>query len=99
MVTTHARSGNAHVGDWVEARGIYGQPSRRGQIVEVLGGDRHERYRVQWDEKHESILYPADGVVVVPRHRAARQAVRSFPHTQRGSPRWKPPAVRRRSPR
>ncbi|MGZ4233522.1 MAG: hypothetical protein ACXVVQ_19110 [Solirubrobacteraceae bacterium] len=37
--------------------------------------DQHERYRVRWDEKHESSLYPADGVVIVPRRRRARHAV------------------------
>lgn len=71
MAATHAASGNAHVGDWVEARGIYGQPPRRGLIIELLGGDQHEHYRVRWDEKNESILYPADGVVVIPRDQMA----------------------------
>jgi hypothetical protein len=55
----------AHVGDWIEARGIHGEAARRGQIVELLGRPGHEHYRVRWDEKHESILYPADGVVVI----------------------------------
>jgi hypothetical protein len=72
MVTTQNISAGARVGDWIEARGVYGQPPRRGQIIELLGRNRHERYRVRWDEKHESILYPADGVVVVPRHPRAR---------------------------
>lgn len=45
---------------------MYGRPTRRGQIVELLGRDQDERYRVRWDEKHESILYPADGVVIIP---------------------------------
>jgi hypothetical protein len=38
--------------------------------------DHHERYRVRWDQKHESILYPADGVVIIPRRRHARDATR-----------------------
>jgi hypothetical protein len=62
----------AHAGDWIEARGLYGQPPRRGQIIELLGHDRHERYRVRWDEKHESIFYPADGVIIIPRRRVRR---------------------------
>jgi hypothetical protein len=66
MTAKHiARS--AHVGDWIEARGLYGQPARRGEIIELIGQGPHERYRVCWDEKHESIVYPADGVVIVPR--------------------------------
>jgi hypothetical protein len=67
-------AGAAHVGDWIEARGLYGQPPRRGQIIELLGHDEHEHYRVRWDEKHESILYPADGVVIMPRRQRARHA-------------------------
>lgn len=76
MTTHQATTSSAHVGDWIEARRLYGQPPRRGQIIELLGSDRHERYRVRWDEKHESILYPADGVMIVPRRRRARHAGR-----------------------
>ena len=74
MTTKHATSPTAHVGDWIEARGLSGQPPRRGQIVELFGRDRHRRYRVRWDEQHESILYPADGVIIIPRRRRARHA-------------------------
>jgi Domain of unknown function (DUF1918) len=59
----------ARLGDWIEARGLPGHPSRRGEIVELLGGPGHEHFRVRWDEQHESIVYPADGVIVVPRRR------------------------------
>ena len=59
-------------GDWIEARGVHGQPPRRGEIVEVLGSEGHEHYRVHWDEKHESIVYPADGVVISSWPRSAR---------------------------
>ncbi len=55
-----------HVGDWVEVRGVSGQPAKRGQIVELLGRARHERFRIRWDETRESILYPADGVRFIP---------------------------------
>jgi hypothetical protein len=34
----------------------------------MLGHDDHEHYRVRWDERHESILYPADGVVILGLH-------------------------------
>jgi hypothetical protein len=61
------RADGAHVGDWVEARGVHGEPPRRGQIVELLGRQGHEHYRVRWDEQHESILYPSDGVIITPR--------------------------------
>ena len=47
---------------------MHGEPSRRGQIVELLGHDAHEHYRVRWDEQHESILYPADGIIITAQH-------------------------------
>ena len=55
----------ARVGDWLEARGVHGESARRGQIVEILGEYGHEHYKVHWDEKHESIVYPADGVRII----------------------------------
>ena len=58
-------SADVRVGDWLEARGVHGQPPRRGEIVEILGARGHEHYRVRWDEEHESIVYPADGVSVI----------------------------------
>ncbi len=58
----------AQTGDWVHVRGISGQSGRQGQILEVLGRRGHEHYRVRWDEQHESILFPADGVTVTPGH-------------------------------
>lgn len=63
---------NARVGDWIEARGLRGQLPRRGEITELLGRGQHQRYRVRWDEQHESILYPADGVVILTPQRRAR---------------------------
>jgi Domain of unknown function (DUF1918) len=60
----------ASVGDWLEARGIHGEPARRGEILEVIGQPGHKRYRVRWDEQHESIVFPADGVTVIPHAKA-----------------------------
>ncbi len=55
----------AGVGDVLETRGIHGEAARRGEILEILGEPGHEHYRVRWDEQHESIVYPADGVQVI----------------------------------
>ena len=55
----------ARIGDWLEARGIHGEPAKRGQIVEILGASGHEHYKVRWDEAHESIVFPADGVNII----------------------------------
>jgi hypothetical protein len=63
-----------HAGDWLDARSVSGGARRRGEILEVLGRAGHERYRVLWEDGHESICYPADGVNVV--HRRARRAPR-----------------------
>jgi hypothetical protein len=62
-------------GDWVEAHMIGGGPVRRGMILEVLGRPGHEHYRVRWDEDHESVFFPADGVSIV----------RGAPHASRGA--------------
>jgi len=64
----------ARAGDWIEARGVHGQSPRRGEIIEVLGADQHTRYVVRWDEQHESIVYPADGVIITPAPPDARPA-------------------------
>lgn len=71
MATTPVSSGTARVGDWVEIRGIRGQTARRGRIVELLGSGPHNRYRVRWDEQHESIVYPNDGVMIMPQEQTA----------------------------
>jgi Domain of unknown function (DUF1918) len=57
--------GQVQVGDVIEAHGLRGKPPRRGEIVELLGDVERPRYRVRWDERHESIVYPADGVIVI----------------------------------
>jgi Domain of unknown function (DUF1918) len=61
-------------GDWVEVHGPSGKRSRRGQITEVLGAAGREHYRVRWDEQHESIFYPAAGVVILQRKARSTQA-------------------------
>lgn len=58
-------STTATAGDWIEVNVIGGGPSRRGQIVEVLGAPGHEHYRVRWDEEHESLHFPAQGTRVL----------------------------------
>ena len=45
-----------------------GEPERTGEILEVLGEPGHRRYRVRWDDGHESIFYPGSDATV--RHRA-----------------------------
>jgi hypothetical protein len=72
MATKQTKNRRIRVGDWIEARGLHGQPTRRAEIIELLGRDRHQRYRVRWDETHESIVYPADGIMIIPQRRVHR---------------------------
>jgi Domain of unknown function (DUF1918) len=60
-------AGKAVVGDQIEARGLHGRPSRRGKVVELLGSASSKHYRVRWDDQHESIIYPSDGVIITAR--------------------------------
>jgi hypothetical protein len=55
---------NARVGDRSKRGELRGHPSRRGEIVELLGSAGHEHYVVRRDEEHRSIVYPADGVII-----------------------------------
>jgi hypothetical protein len=69
--TSAETSSEARLGDWIESRGIHGELAhhdgsvRRGQIVEILGPPEYVHYRVQWDERHDSIVYPDDGVLIL----------------------------------
>lgn len=72
-MTRMESSATAQVGDVIEARGIHGEPARRGEIVEVIGDPGHVRFRVRWDEEHESIVFPADGVTVEHRQGGRRE--------------------------
>jgi hypothetical protein len=41
-----------------------GQPERRGKIVEILGDEKHRRFKVRWDDGHERVLVPGPDVSV-----------------------------------
>ena len=55
----------AQPGDWIEVDGTRGAGPRRGEIVEVVGAPEHVHFRVRWDEKHESLFYPAERGCIV----------------------------------
>ncbi|HEY7966758.1 MAG TPA: DUF1918 domain-containing protein [Solirubrobacteraceae bacterium] len=50
-------SEDARPGDWLLVDSASG-PSRRGQILEVLGPAARPHYRVRWDEEHVSLFFP-----------------------------------------
>ena len=64
------------VGDVVETgRRRVGEASRTGEVMEVLDTDDRAHYRVRWEDGHESLLYPGEGVTFRhPRRRPAKQA-------------------------
>ncbi|HET8784841.1 MAG TPA: DUF1918 domain-containing protein [Candidatus Limnocylindrales bacterium] len=44
-----------------------GQPPREGEILEVIHASYGTRYRVAWDDGHESTIRPAGGMAhIVP---------------------------------
>jgi hypothetical protein len=64
---------DAHVGDriLVESEQV-GTPAREGEILEVIEGAGRVRYRIRWDDGHESVLTPSVGVArVIPADRSA----------------------------
>jgi hypothetical protein len=52
----------AKVGDRiiVESETV-GQPTREGEILEILEGEVGIRYRVRWEDGHETIFSPSGG--------------------------------------
>ncbi|MGA2304040.1 MAG: DUF1918 domain-containing protein [Acidimicrobiales bacterium] len=43
-----------------------GSARRSGQIVEVLQGSAGQRYRVQWEDGHQTEFFPGPDAMVVP---------------------------------
>lgn len=50
------------IGDRVEAETkSVDRPPRRGVVEEVVREEPSPRYRIRWDDGHESVLTPASG--------------------------------------
>jgi hypothetical protein len=55
----------AQVGDEIVVAGhSVGEAPRTAVIVEVLGDRGHERFRVSWEDGHESVLFPGEDAVL-----------------------------------
>lgn len=53
---------NGKVGDRIQILGQnVGSPSREGEILQVMEGAVSVRYRVRWQDGHESVLSPSGG--------------------------------------
>lgn len=63
-MTAVARAAAA-AGDVILVQGDHvGSPSRAGEILEILGAPDHVRYRVRWEDGHESIFTPGGDVLI-----------------------------------
>jgi hypothetical protein len=55
----------AQAGDEIVVAGhAVGVPGKTGEIVEVIGEAGHERFRVRWEDGHESIFSPGEDAVI-----------------------------------
>lgn len=65
MKTSKAQPRKGGVGGVVVVSGHrVGEPERVGEILEVVGDATHPRYRVRWDDGHESTFYPGSDAVI-----------------------------------
>ncbi len=54
------------VADVIVVGGHYvGNERTMGEILEIRGEPGHERYRIRWEDGHESIFHPADGEATI----------------------------------
>jgi uncharacterized protein DUF1918 len=73
------------VGDRLVVSGAKpGAPARVGEIVEVVAGHGPDRYRVRWNDGHESVISPGPGTTVDsgPRREAEWAATVAATHTR-----------------
>jgi hypothetical protein len=57
----------------VVARHHVGESERVGEILELLGDPAHPRYRVRWEDGHESIYHPSSDAVIRHKTRARKE--------------------------
>lgn len=63
------------VGDEIVITGhAVGDAPRTAVILEVLGEPEHQRFRVRWEDEHESIFFPGEDAVV---HRPAKRRAKT----------------------
>ena len=65
----------ARAGDEIVVAGhSVGMAQRTAVIVEVLGESGHERFRVRWEDGHESVFFPGEDAVL---RRPARRSTKA----------------------
>ena len=69
-MSANGQTEQPRVGDVIVVGGhAVGMERTLGEILEIRGDAGHERYRVRWEDGHESIFQPADGEATI-RHYA-----------------------------
>ncbi len=64
-MTENQQAERPHPGDVVVVHGHrVGEPSRTGEILEVLGEPGHEHFNVRWEDEHVSVFYPSSDATV-----------------------------------
>jgi Domain of unknown function (DUF1918) len=65
----------AEAGDIIVISGHrVGEPERSGEILEVIGEPPQQRYRVRWEDGHESMFYPGSDASI--RHSVRRTSAK-----------------------
>ncbi len=53
---------NAKIGDRIVVESeTVGTPTREGKVLEVISGEVGVRYRVRWQDGHETVFTPSGG--------------------------------------
>jgi hypothetical protein len=62
-----------------------GTPTREGEILEVIAGEISVRYRVRWQDGHESVLTPSGGSArILPGSKPAKRSPKSSRQAKQG---------------
>lgn len=64
-----------HVGDDIAVDSEKaGRPAREGTVLDVIEADWGTRYRIRWDDGHESTIHPMGGTLHVREPKESEQS-------------------------
>ena len=76
-----------HVGDDIEVDSEKaGTPPREGKVLEVIEAEWGTRYRVRWEDGHETTVHPVAGTVHIGHHDERHDEPRQAPPEERHCP-------------
>jgi Domain of unknown function (DUF1918) len=65
---------SAKAGDRIEIESeTVGTPTREGEILEVMQGELSVRYRIRWQDGHETVFTPSGGTARIIPKRAKKK--------------------------